>query len=40
MPSGTNALKEAYSCVASDVVCNAGPAMPSAADSWTVPNNP
>ena len=40
MPSDTNALKEAYSCVAGDVACNAGPAMPSAADSWTDPNNP
>jgi len=40
MPSYTNALKEAYSCVGGDVACNAAPAIPSPADSWTGPNNP
>ena len=34
-----NAEKEAYSCVAEDVGCNAAPAVPSPADSWEGPNN-
>jgi hypothetical protein len=41
MPSYTNALIEAYSCVAGDVACNAAPAVPSAADAWSgTINNP
>ena len=41
MPSYTNALIEAYSCVAGDVACNAAPAVPSPADAWSgTINNP
>ena len=41
MPSYNNALREAYSCVAGDVACNAAPAVPSPADSWSgTVNNP
>jgi hypothetical protein len=39
MPSYINAQKEAYSCVAGNVACNAAPAVPSPADSWHGPNN-
>jgi hypothetical protein len=35
MPRYTNALIEAYSCVAGDVACNAAPAVPSPADAWS-----
>eukprot|EP00284_Hemiselmis_tepida_P006478 CAMPEP_0174925804 /NCGR_PEP_ID=MMETSP1355-20121228/8158_1 /TAXON_ID=464990 /ORGANISM="Hemiselmis tepida, Strain CCMP443" /LENGTH=69 /DNA_ID=CAMNT_0016171761 /DNA_START=42 /DNA_END=251 /DNA_ORIENTATION=+ len=35
LPSYICALKEAYSCVAGDVACNACPAVPSEADKWS-----
>ena len=35
MPTYINAQKEAYSCVAGDVACNAAPAVPSPADAWS-----
>ena len=39
--SYTRAEIEAYSCVADDVACNAAPAVPSPADSWSgTVNNP
>ena len=41
MPTYNKALREAYSCVAGDVACNAAPAVPSPADSWSgTVNNP
>ncbi|EKX44208.1 hypothetical protein GUITHDRAFT_109995 [Guillardia theta CCMP2712] len=41
MPQYTKALIEAYSCVGGDVGCNAAPANPTAADTWSgTRNNP
>ena len=35
MPSYTDSLIEAYSCVGGDVACNAAGAVPSPADAWS-----